>query len=144
MTDLIRLSLEQSIELQGSLRRNNVSLAELKKLTSGDNLRRAIDLISPKLQYRSIALPEMEGKLISEVLVSLKKVTLASIPDDLNELPEKMKDGMYHFFFKKIHRSRGFGAEVIYARWYGGEWSRKPCWLGNDWSSNSRVVLVEK
>jgi len=147
MTDLIRLSLEQSLEVQDAARRNKVSLAELKKLTGGDNLRRAINSLFPKQRrYCSVALPKMVSKTRREVYEYLKETygedRLAKIPDDLKELPKKMKDGNWHSFFGSL-RDRDGEADVPIVYWNESELVRYADWLDHCWSSFNRAVLLE-
>ncbi|MHB8652073.1 MAG: hypothetical protein ACYC8S_02970 [Minisyncoccota bacterium] len=154
MTDPIRLSLEQSIEVQDALRRNNVSLAELKKLTSGDNLRKAIDVSLFRPQYRSIMFDGSDRKHLGagayEYVKSPKH--LAHIPDDLSMLPEEMKNGVWYCFLgsSRVHRGKVFMPSVY---WYApdSKWLRREVLLkdldsgdlDNDLTSNVRVVFFE-
>lgn len=136
MTDLIRLSLEQSLEVQDALRRNNVSLAELKKLTSGDNFRKAIDLV----RYRSVALPRMVGKSKKKVHEYLKKTygydKLLNFEGSPNTLPERFKDG------NEYHSSCSLCFNGSYG-WVRDSWVQSSAWLAPLWRQCDRAVLED-
>jgi hypothetical protein len=55
-----------------------------------------------------------------------------------------IKDGKYYFFPGSVLRVKVGDWVVPHARWDGAEWDRNAVWLTSDWSSNYRVVLLEK
>ncbi|MBI4067785.1 hypothetical protein HY413_00005, partial [Candidatus Kaiserbacteria bacterium] len=55
-----------------------------------------------------------------------------------------LKDGNYYFFPGSMLRGRGGDWSVPYALWHGSGFGRRAGWLGLDWSSVFRVVLLEK
>lgn len=100
-----------------------------------------------KLKMRSIELPEMVGKPLFEVVEYLRatygEAALARIPDDLDELSEKLKDKYSHYFFGSASRKGAPHEHVPYAYWYGGRFGRDGHSLSYDWRSSDRVVLLE-
>ena len=58
--------------------------------------------------------------------------------------PNKLKDTKSWFFFPgSLVRASSGDLCVPYAGWYGSGWDHLARWLGDSWSSNCRVVLLE-
>ncbi len=58
--------------------------------------------------------------------------------------PDKLKDGNWHFFFGSILRGAGGSWDAPGAGWYGARLGWAADWIRSGWSSNYRVVLLEK
>lgn len=55
-----------------------------------------------------------------------------------------IKDGKYYFFPGSVLRDKDGDWLVPSADWNGTKWYRSAAWLAGDWSSDCRVVLLEK
>lgn len=125
----------EALAMDGEINEHEAKIKELKG-TEGDRTQE-------KLKLRSIELSDMVGKPLSEVEEYLKAIygdtALARIPDDLNGLPEELKDANYHFFFGSVGVQ-----DVPCAYWDGGLWHRRTHWLSNDVRSNYNIVLLKK
>jgi hypothetical protein len=65
------------------------------------------------------------------------------ICENPSKAPDSLKEGFYHFFFGSLFRNSGGDWIVPYVRWDGSQFYRDGHWLGSDWDSRSRVVVVE-
>lgn len=58
--------------------------------------------------------------------------------------PEACKDGGWHFLFGSLLRDSRGHWRVPFLHWDGSSWNRYADWLDDTWSSNYRVVLLER
>ena len=101
-----------------------------------------------KLKLRSIEFPEeMVGKPFSELAEYLKttygEAALARIPDDLNELPDELKDGNGHLFIGSSSHDRYGNVEVPGVYWHAEKFKRSLHRLDHGWSAHLHFVLLE-
>jgi len=64
--------------------------------------------------------------------------------ENLDKVPNKLKDGNWYYNFGSLVRRPGGRWGVPGARWDESEWSRDVFCLVGSWGSNCRVVLLEK
>ena len=65
------------------------------------------------------------------------------ILENPDKAPAKLKDGNYYFEFGSLVRGSGGHWGVPCVSWDGSDWDRGACWLGYEWNSRYRVVLLE-
>ncbi len=61
-----------------------------------------------------------------------------------DKAPQELKDGNWHYFPGSVLRVKSGRWHVPHAVWNGAKFDRYANWLGNGWSANERVVLLEK
>ena len=64
-------------------------------------------------------------------------------PEKIDKIKSELKDGNLYFLPGSLVRNSDGNWNVPYARWNGFKWRRYTNWLGYDWNSNYRVVLLE-
>jgi hypothetical protein len=70
---------------------------------------------------------------------------LESLPTgkEFETLKKELNDNVCFLFGTTLRDSDGHWY-VPYVHWDSGKWHRRACWLGHDWYSDYRVVLLEK
>lgn len=64
--------------------------------------------------------------------------------ENQDKISQDLKDGNYYFFFGSILRGKDGYWDIPNSYWNGGKWDRGASWLGRDWNSGARVLLLEK
>ena|SRR3990167_880659 len=100
-----------------------------------------------KNKFKTIELPEMVGKTLQEVKDYLEKTYPGQLAkQEHQEEFEKTKpdtsDWRWFYFFGSLRNSDGYWY-VPYVHWNGSEFYRNADWLGDEWFSDFRVVLLE-
>ncbi|HEX8993633.1 MAG TPA: hypothetical protein VF803_00075, partial [Candidatus Paceibacterota bacterium] len=119
MNDMVRLTLEQSIETQDALRRNGVTLAQFKKMTSGDCFKqfaRVVDghaVIVDREQFGHIkALAEAMAprsettEPTADTLIRIDRAASLTYPDWMKEVmhPELEHTGPAEYDLTKVEQ----------------------------------------
>lgn len=99
-------------------------------------------------KFKVIELPNMVGKSIKEVKEYLEKTYPGQLAgEEHQDAFEKSKPELPSwtacFFFGSLRYCDGNWC-VPNSRWDGSSFRRNAYWLGNGWSSNCRVVLIDK
>ena len=66
------------------------------------------------------------------------------LKENPTKTPKELKDAnLYFFFFGSVSRDSSGPWDTPYTYWDGRDFNRLSHWLGNDWYSDSRLVLLE-
>lgn len=143
---------DEALRMNTEIDEHEAKLRELKGTKESEEIEK--EKTQEKLKMKSIELPDMVGKPLSEVYEYLKTTygeeRLAKIPDDINTLPSWMKDDKLYYFFNSVIRDQGDRVfvpgsnQVPLVYWSGGEWSRNAPSLDSIWLTHNRVMLLEE
>lgn len=64
--------------------------------------------------------------------------------ENLDKIPKEMKDENWYYFMGSVLRGQGGYSSVPCVGWDGSELGRSALWLGNEWSEDDRILLLEK
>ena len=85
----------------------------------------------------------LPGLEYMEWLFGKKDLNALPAGSEFETLKTELNDRYCYFFGSTLRYSNGRWC-VPYVNWNGDEWSRSARWLGYDWDSNCRVVLLER
>lgn len=144
--DMYNDAQDEAIAMNAEIDEHEARVNYLKGVEEGESIEK--EKTQEKQKFTSVELPEeMTDKPMIEVYEYLKtnygEERLGKMPDDLNDLPEELKEtGTDHYFFGLLTRQDGKLA-VPCASYYRDEWRRRAHLVGFPWRSGDRIVLLE-